>query len=247
MSTYTEIKNLVVKSGSIVFGDPSYLGPTTTLNAPTPVSSRTIYLQDPGPNNADIILSRSLAGSQTINGQLIVDGGPLGIYRASNQLVLVSGASSATINVPSTGGDRIFTIPDVFLNTSFKLGIEKCHNITEATTLTAATSGQTFLIQNSGSAYSITLPAPQQGLNYKFYLLSSPNAAITITAGSALIVGSLLSSDGNAVSNGDITSAITNIILGTTAKTADNYYFFASGAQWYVSGQTTLNTSVTVS
>lgn len=243
-----EVQNLIVRSGSLTLGTPDYLGPVTTLTASTPSANRTYTIPDAG-NDSSFILSKSSSGTQTIDSQLIVTK-TLGLLAPSNQLIIWPNGTGNyySINAASPSGQRTINLPsDIALPAYMSLSVDRCDTISAAATLQTANSGQTLLIQNTDSSYDITLPAPLQGVNYKFFLLNSPVAAITITAGSALIVGSLLSSDGTGVTGGNITSPITNIIIGTDAKAGDSYSFFGSGSQWYITGITSDSSSVTVS
>lgn len=159
---------------------------------------------------------------------------------ATTTLSAATPASSCTITIPDPGVTAC----------SLKVGVESIVPITSATTVSASNSGKKFTIANSGSAYSITLPAPTtQGLNFNFIVQSALNAAVTITASSAIIQGNLLSSNGTAVTGGAIlnSSPKTNVIIGTTANPGDSYSFYANGSRWIVLGFTAVNTSVTVS
>ena len=83
-------------------------------------------------------------------------------------------------SVPSAS--RNYTLPDVGASGNIKLGIDSIQSVTAATTLSG--SGQTVHVSNAGSAYSITLPAVSSGTNFKIYVISTLNAAVTVTAGS---------------------------------------------------------------
>lgn len=160
-------------------------------------------------------------------------------------------ANTYTISggVPAQGTTLNLYDPGV-ASTNFQLGSKKIVAVSATgTTLTSSQSGSTISITNAGSAYSINLPTTLiAGLTYEFIVASAPNAAVTIAAGSAIIVGSCVSSDGSAVSSGNITSGVSNVILGTTAKAGDRYLFTAVNASnWMVFGVTNTHGSVTFS
>ena len=53
-------------------------------------------------------------------------------------------------------------------------------------------SGKVFIVANAGSAYSISLPTTLEvGTQYKLIFEDSPNAAVTIAAGSAIMFGKI--------------------------------------------------------
>lgn len=150
-----------------------------------------------------------------------------------------------TITASAPSASRTYILPDVGASSNIKLGVDSVQSITAATTLSG--SGQTCHVSNAGSAYNITLPAVSSGANFKLYVISTLNAAVTVTAGSAIILGSLISSDGTAVSGGAIAAAKTNVIFGTGSVPGDHLDFYSDGSKWYVTGFTSLNTALTVS
>lgn len=138
-------------------------------------------------------------------------------------------ASSTTVNAP-TG--------TVAINLS----------VATTTAVTAAQSNSIYdIIQNTG-VVSVTLPALASGLYYKFIVsVASIANAVTITAPSACIVGTVLSSDGTAVTGGAVTTAKTNVVIGTTAGIGDSYEFTCDGTHYFLKGFTSVHGSVTFS
>lgn len=77
--------------------------------------------------------------------------------------------------------------------------------ITTTRTLTAADSGGVFSVAKT-SAYAITLPTPAQGLRFKFMVLDTGANIVTISNGSAHLMG--------AVSINNVSTAMTGTTLG---------------------------------
>lgn len=67
--------------------------------------------------------------------------------------------------------------------------------------LTAADSGGTFTVAKT-SAYAITLPTPAQGLRYKFVVLDTGANAVTISDGSAHLLGTVSINNTNTAMTG---------------------------------------------
>jgi len=124
--------------------------------------------------------------------------------------------------------------------------------VTAAVTLDAVKdSGKTLVVSNAGSAYSITLPTTLEiGTQYKLIFKDSPNAAITIAAGSAIMFGKVSESE---VDTGDDNpgsagaTGVSNVIVGTTADEGDWISIMCDGKYWYFDGNTAVDGAVTTS
>lgn len=124
--------------------------------------------------------------------------------------------------------------------------------ISAAKTLDAVKdSGKIFTVSNAGSAYSITLPTTLEvGTQYKLIFNDSPNAAITIAAGSAIMFGKVSESE---VDTGDDnpgsvgTTGKSNVIFGTTTDEGDWISIMCDGKYWYFDGNTAVDGAVTTS
>jgi hypothetical protein len=134
-------------------------------------------------------------------------------------------------------------------NGGYLLPVEK---LTAAKTLDAVKdSGKILLVANAGSAYSITLPTTLEvGTQYKLIFEDSPNAAVTIAAGSAIMFGKIAEAEvdtsddapGSAGSTG-----VSNVIFGTTADEGDHIDIVCDGTKWYFNGMTAVDGAVTTS
>ena len=112
-------------------------------------------------------------------------------------------------------------------------------------------SGKVFIVANAGSAYSISLPTTLEvGTQYKLIFEDSPNAAVTIAAGSAIMFGKIGEAEvdtsddapGSAGSTG-----VSNVIFGTTADEGDHIDIVCDGTIWYFNGMAAVDGAVTTS
>jgi hypothetical protein len=112
-------------------------------------------------------------------------------------------------------------------------------------------SGKIFVVANAGSAYSITLPTTLEvGTQYKLIFEDSPNAAVTIAAGSAIMFGKIGeaevdTSDDAPGSSGS--TGVSNVIFGTTADEGDHIDIVCDGTKWYFNGMAAVDGAVTTS
>ena len=112
-------------------------------------------------------------------------------------------------------------------------------------------SGKVFIVANAGSAYSISLPTTLEvGTQYKLIFEDSPNAAVTIAAGSAIMFGKIGeaevdTSDDAPGSSGS--TGVSNVIFGTTADEGDHIDIVCDGTKWYFNGMTAVDGAVTTS
>lgn len=154
-----------------------------------------------------------------------------------------------TISIGSNpGGNRTINLYDPGANCNILLGYNNIIPITVSTVLSASNSGSQVNINSSAAAVALTLPTVANGLKFIFMVCSATLAnAVTIGAGSAIILGSLLSSDGTVVTGGAVTTAKSNLIIGTTAAFGDRYELLSDGVKWYVTGITAVHGSITTS
>lgn len=108
-------------------------------------------------------------------------------------------------------------------------------------------SGGIFFIPSAAAATQITLPSATNGATYTFIISGALSNAVTIAAPSAITLGNVASVDGTAVTGGAITSAKTNVIIGTTAAVGDRYDYCCDGTHYIVRGVTSVHGSVTFS
>jgi len=104
--------------------------------------------------------------------------------------------------------------------------------ISAATTLTAANSGKTYVLTGI-VGYALILPAPSEGLNYKFIvqdLFATTDWVITATG--AIMYGSVMEA-----STVQAVTAATTINLELAADAIGDWVMVESdGTNWYVTG-----------
>lgn len=222
-------------------------GPITTLNFTAPAANRVYTIPDSGTTAATLLLTQ---GSQTIVGSNTFSASTI-FSATNNQITLWPGGSGNVFdinaNTQGQGTTGVFYDPGTGL-TDICLGMKNTVAVTGTTSLFLPQSGRVINVSNAGSAYSITLPTVTKGANYCIIITSTLNAAVTLAAGSAIICGSYLSSDGTSITGGNITSLKSNIIWGTGSIVGDTCNIqSADGVHWSVVGFTALHTSVSFS
>jgi hypothetical protein len=117
-------------------------------------------------------------------------------------------------------------------------------------TLTTEDSGKFYTITAASGTVAITLPTSlSAGIRYDFAVLEdTPSNAVTIAAGSA-IVDMVVGSGDASTAKIETTAgtAISNVIIGTSAKQGCTLRFVCDGTTWYVSGNGTPDNWVTTS
>ena len=112
-------------------------------------------------------------------------------------------------------------------------------------------SGKVFIVANAGSAYSISLPTTLEvGTQYKLIFEDSPNAAVTIAAGSAIMFGKIGEAEVDTSDDGPGSSAATgvsNVIIGTSAHKGDFIEMTYSNGAYWMFGSSAADGAVTTS
>ena len=133
----------------------------------------------------------------------------------------------------------------VFFNTR-----KNIHALDGAYTMLASDSGKTFMLSATGGTVAITLlPAANlvEGWFCKFVVLEdTPSNAITIGAGSAIIDGVQKDAGGDAA-NSTAGTAVSNIVVGTSATQGDVIDLFCDGNTYYFECLSGINNAVTTS
>ena len=119
-----------------------------------------------------------------------------------------------------------------------------------AYTMLEGDSGNTFLLSATGGTVAITmLPAADlvEGWNCKFIVKEdTPSNAITIGAGSAIFHGVQKDAGGDAA-NSTASTAVSNIVVGTTAAQGDVIDVLCDGAVYYFECLSGINNAITTS
>ena len=115
-------------------------------------------------------------------------------------------------------------------------------------TVLASESGKTFMLSATGGTVAVTLPTTlETGLNYKFVVKEeTPANAITIGAGDTIVDMVMKDAGGNA-SNSTAGTAVSNLIIGTSAQQGDYINMFTDGTTWYAECMSGIDDAVTTS
>ena len=116
---------------------------------------------------------------------------------------------------------------------------------TAASTLTAADSGKTLLL-NSATEFVTTLPAPVAGLSFTFIVKAAPvGAAYTVVTngGANIIKGQQYNSEGVAGDTGTSDDTITFVASSSVA--GDRVEVISDGTSWFAYAFCTLAASIT--
>lgn len=119
----------------------------------------------------------------------------------------------------------------------------------EARTLTAADSGSTIYLNLAGG-FTVTLPAPEAGLNFRFVVKTAPTTAyIIVTNGGAdIMIGGVNELEVDTGDDGPYdNNADTLNFVASVAAVGDFVYMESDGTNWYYHGQTNLDGGVTTS
>ena len=132
----------------------------------------------------------------------------------------------------------------VFFNTRKNL-----HSLNGAYAMLESDSGKTFMLNNtSGANYSITLlPAADlvEGWFCKFVIEDDePAHTITLAAGSAILDGVQKDAGGDAA-NSTAGTAVSNLVIGTTARQGAVINLFSDGSTYYFECLAGVNNSIT--
>lgn len=194
-------------------------------------------------------IALSSAGTGTIvEDDIITFGTDTTEYRVTAGDADVSGGGTLTITPALVVATAVGTAITV------KSGVKKLRGqstsgaivLDEARTLTAAQSGSTIYLSLAGG-FATTLPAPAEGLKFKFVAAVAPTTAYTIvTSGSANIIhGQISSAEDAAGSVSTTASADTISFVANKAIKGDYCEVESDGTSWYVSGMCNVQDGMT--
>lgn len=143
-------------------------------------------------------------------------------------------SDDVVITVNSNTNTGVVTI-EVVLLTMHDCQIEPNGQVTTTRVLTKLDSGTNFFVDAAGGAYTITLPAVEDGLNFKFWVQeNTPTGDVTIKASGAIIYGNLAIQADTNEDNRVGCAGQTNVLIDTTALKGDWLEFICDGTSWYV-------------
>lgn len=220
----SETKSIVLtgSSNQIILGDPSFLGPTTTLSASTPSASRTVTIPDAG-QNSSLLLS---AGTKTISGSTTFSS-PLTLTASSNQIVAQPNGSgtTCTLSLPQPlSASRVINFPDpgATANIIYDVSIQTISGVKQwLNTIfsTASTNQITFQPGASGPTMVFKASPPSINLNYTIPdVLGNANMVLStqssVTQATSISTGVTLNG-----SSGIITTVSVSILASTAIGT----------------------------
>lgn len=161
---------------------------------------------------------------------------------AVNEVTVTNAATGSGPTLTATGGDTNIDITVDGKGTGGLLYSVASEIVTATNVLTAAESGKVCFL-NSATEFVSTLPAPAQGLHFKFIVTAAPSGAsyTVVTTGGANIIG------GSAEVNGAVVAAVTEDTITFTdgaAAVGDYVEVVSDGTSWFVSGQGVAATAI---
>jgi hypothetical protein len=105
-----------------------------------------------------------------------------------------------------------------------------------AYTLTAAQTGELFLIPVLASNRVITLPAAQAGLHYRFMAIGTLSHTATLTPATTGLVNGILANNNAGAGSVVAKTAANTAVLTATAVLGDFIDVYCDGTAWHVSG-----------
>lgn len=118
--------------------------------------------------------------------------------------------------------------------------------LTAATTLTSANNGTTYFLASAGG-FTVTLPAHEAGLRFKFIVKTNPTTAYVILSATAdTIVGWPINCGGaDSVADGNAAGDQLNFVANT-ALAGDFAEFISDGTSWHVHAHAKALNAITI-
>lgn len=118
-------------------------------------------------------------------------------------------------------------------------------NLTVASTLSISDSGTTYFLNTAGG-FTTTLPAPMEGVNFRFVVKTAPTTAyiIAVAGGSDLGVGVMAAATAADAGAFDANADVINFVANQ-AKVGDWVDVVSDGTSWYFTGVQQLAAGVT--
>jgi len=153
-----------------------------------------------------------------------------GLVQSTGSGLEISSASTLASATVSTSLD--------LLGTGILKGQKRSTSIlATGTVLTAADSGKVFFLVQAGAARTATLPALENGLNFRFILMTAAANHWSIATAQAAddFVGSVVSADGGAGDSAADSDTVVRFV-GGTAAVGDQIELECDGTDWYIRG-----------
>lgn len=120
--------------------------------------------------------------------------------------------------------------------------------LTAARVLTAADSGKQFFLALAGG-FTVTLPAPAMGLNFKFFVQIAPTTAYIVrTAGAPaqILAGQVYASAGSDEDSETAFTATDVTFVANTSVIGDSAELYSDGTNWYAKAFTNATGGITI-
>jgi len=122
-------------------------------------------------------------------------------------------------------------------------------SLTAAATLTESQSGQTFFLNLAGG-FTVTLPAPTDGVEFEFIVGTAPTTAYIIansagSSGDTIIGYPVASVASDQTANGNAAGDQINFVANT-ALPGDSVYLISDGTNWYAKLLGKANGAITI-
>ena len=153
---------------------------------------------------------------------------------AVNELTVTNAATGVAPSIASTGGDTNIDIALTAKGTGGVLYKDAVETVTATNVITAAESGKTFIL-SSATEFVSTLPAPANGLRFKFIVGAAPAGAsyTVVTDSSANVIEGVVVVNGASVAGANeetITFADGAAVIGDWVEVVSD------GTSWFVCG-----------
>lgn len=144
-----------------------------------------------------------------------------------------AGGMGLVSNIPYINlGGTVYAV-----QTSAGGAVTPSETVTATNVITAAESGKTFFL-SSATEFVSTLPAPAEGLTYRFIVAAAPSGAsytVVTTSSANIIIGHVLSSqDAGGSADSETSGGDTVSFVDSKAVVGDWAEFTSDGTSWFV-------------
>jgi hypothetical protein len=151
-----------------------------------------------------------------------------------NEVTITSAATGANPTITATGSDANMDLQLDGKGTGGVAYVRSSEDTTAVNVITAAESGRVYFL-NAATEFASTLPAPAQGLHYRFIIKAAPagaNYTVTTNGAAAVIEGSVVV-DGAAIPGANETTVT---FADGAAAIGDWIEVISDGTSWFLSG-----------
>lgn len=156
-------------------------------------------------------------------------------------------ATSCDFNVYALGGINLSTLTATAAELNMAADESANSEIVTATNVIAAAESGTTYYLNAAGGFTSTLPAPAQGMKFRFIVKTAPTTSYVITtnSGANILYGMMLERAGGAGVAGAAQDTFN--FVANQAKIGDWVEFYSDGTNWYYHGMVDVAAGNTVS